>query len=239
MEHSHNPLERSAVAVKPSIHLSHTWAYSIEVKLLVTNWSWYPKVRVHVLHFSARKFIGSSKNDSTFRVVVAHHCFWSSESSEALLCWSDDWSMISFAFHVSTSVQPELLEVLTHSETLLSKLKAARGVHGGWIHEGWTASSFQTVLYLRVLLFNLVTPEGFFDDREPFAIAMFLSRADLRDASSLLLFVLATWTKGPVASVLGSSELVRQKPWHFLSAELKHSHRSADRRRRDGGLPRP
>lgn len=97
-----------------------------------------------------------------------------------------------------------------------------------------------SVLYLLVRLFSLLTPAGLsLDDRISFAIAMLELTRDLRYARSLLLFVFAESTNGPMASVLGSSELISQKLEQVLSAGLAHSQRLVERRRRDKGLPRP
>lgn len=184
------------------------------------------------VHWEFKKWLYIQSRHCSSLVLV----FWVFRSAALLVRWLIHGLICLPCFHLCRARAVRSLDTFWNPD-----VKTEGSQRSPWRLNSWRlkASSFQTVLYLRVLLFNLVTPEGFFDDREPFAIAMFLSRADLRDASSLLLFILATWTKGPMASVLESSELVRQKPWHFLSAELKHSHRSADRRRRDGGLPRP
>lgn len=113
--------------------------------------------------------------------------------------------------------------------------------HGGWIHGGLAFSGGCSVLYLLVLPLSLWTPPAFLlDDRTSFVTAKVDLTTDLKDSSNVLLFVLADCTNGPTTFVLGVVELAWQKPEQVLSAESRHSHLSAERRRRrDRGLPRP
>lgn len=130
-----------------------------------------------------------------------------------------------FSFYHSPSTSQELVRLLMSSRTV-----------GSPVHRGWTSSGPLPLCCFA--LQPVFTPLGFID-RKYLAITVLVSTLDLKDASSLLLFVLVESTNGPTIFLLGFSELFWQNPEQVLSAELRHSQRSAERRRRDRGFPRP